>query len=50
VKNASGQLIKRMTPICTEQMELDLTGEQSGIYFLELKSESRIVVKKIVVQ
>jgi hypothetical protein len=50
IMNAAGQLIDKKTFFATDQIEVDLTGYEKGIYFIEMKVGEALFRQKIVLQ
>lgn len=50
VMNASGQVIEKKSFYATDQIEVDLTGYEKGIYFIELKVGEALFRQKVVLQ
>ncbi len=47
--NINGQIIKQLS-IDNEQFTIDLSNQPKGIYFVKIKGDDFIIVKKIVIQ
>jgi hypothetical protein len=48
--DVTGKLIKEFNSLSAEENKISLIGVSPGIYFMELKSENRNIVQKLIVQ